>query len=201
MSSISPGWKPRHARSEQAQCGVARRDRNSLVARRAAAIPRVDHRMALHELPRDRGDECGHGSSQGPDQCAQAPSDCHGSTFFAAPALLGDRPTRRFYETGLGFRAAVLRRFCRNTPRPTFFIERSPRPWRCGRSPSSPRNCRNNARIRARELKPPFHGCACLAAANRSCTKETAQGGSAKRSNSTLGSSAANRAVTCWLSR
>ena len=123
--------------------------------------------MALHELPRDRGDECGHGSSQGPDQCAQAPSDCHGSTFFAAPALLGDRPTRRFYETGLGFRAAVLRRFCRNTPRLTFFIERSPRPWRCGRSPSSPRNCRNNARIRARELKPPFHGCACLAAATQ----------------------------------
>ena len=104
-------------------------------------------------------------------------------------------------KPGWGFGAAVLRRFWRNTPRLTFFIERSPRPWRCGRSPSSPRNCRNNARIRARELKPPLQGCACLAAANRSCTKETAQGGSAKRSNSTLGSSAANRAVTCWLSR
>ena len=70
-------------------------------------------------------------------------------------------------KPGWGFGAAVLRRFWRNTPRLTFFIERSPRPWRCGRSPSSPRNCRNNARIRARELKPPFHGCACLAAATQ----------------------------------
>ena len=82
-------------------------------------------------------------------------------------------------KPGWGFGAAVLRRFWRNTPRLTFFIERSPRPWRCGRSLSSRRNCRNNARIRARELKPPLQGCACLAAANRSCTKEAAQGGSA----------------------
>jgi hypothetical protein len=111
MSSISPGWKPRHPRSAQAQCGVARRDRNSAcIAGKIALVastiyvtgtetvappqsPGVDHRMALHELPRDRGDECGHGSSQGSDQCAQAPSDCHGSTFLRRRRCWGiDQP-------------------------------------------------------------------------------------------------------------
>ena len=70
-------------------------------------------------------------------------------------------------------------------------------PWRCCRNPSGRRNCRNNARIRAKELKPPVHGCACLAAAQ----SQAAQGGSAcaERSNSTPWSSAANRAVDRWL--
>jgi len=40
--------------------------------------------------------------------------------------------------------------------------------WRsdplCSRNRSGPRNCRNNAVIRARELKPSLPGCACLAA-------------------------------------
>jgi hypothetical protein len=42
--------------------------------------------------------------------------------------------------------------------------------------PPNQQNCRNNARIRARELKPPCHGCACLAAAQSGSPQRMALG-------------------------